>query len=271
MSGVAERKRTAAKVSGRFVRLTLTDGDRRGLTWIRADRVVALRGEQGSDGPTCIDLGAERRQVQEGYAEVLSLLERVDFPDYYAAEGIVENNPPLSAILERDAALLKAAEMAGKADGLSGKPCEPSQITATWLGFVHPLREQVRMELFAAYEHAYRGARSSTDDALPCAKEDDQACSGTLRAPGGVQDTTAAAPLWAPEREYADELSRHLLGVPFERLLALNPGGTHPVVVVPTASAVGRNQQLRADFAALADLYDRAQAERGDARRAVRQ
>lgn len=85
-------------------------------------------------------------------------------------------------------------------------------------------------------------------------------------ASGQIVDT---GPLSPSESTWADSLSRFLLGVGFEALLELNQGGQHPVLVVPARLAAAR-QPLRGKFVQLADLYDRAQAARGDSRRAVR-
>ena len=88
------------------------------------------------------------------------------------------------------------------------------------------------------------------------------------QARGWVTEDGEPTALIRPLRERAEALAQELLRCSFADLLERNATDAHPVLVAPAAGYDAND--LGCKFAALADLYDRAQAARGDARRAVR-
>ena len=87
-------------------------------------------------------------------------------------------------------------------------------------------------------------------------------------ARGWVTEDGEPLALVRPLLERAESLAQELLRCSFADLLERNATGEHPVLVAPAAGCDA--DDLGCKFVELADLYDRAQAARGDSRRAVR-
>ena len=85
----------------------------------------------------------------------------------------------------------------------------------------------------------------------------------------GPNGNPTAAPLTPGERWKADSLAHELLRCSFAELLERNATGEHPALLVAAPAGDAFDPVVR-KFGELADLYDHAQAARGDARRAVR-